>query len=140
MIVIDAKDLVAGRIATYAAKQALMGEKISIVNAEHAVITGHKKRILTDYQRKRSMGTWATGPFYHRSPDRLLRRIIRGMLPHKQEKGKKAFKNVMCYLGIPEEFKDQKIETIEKARITKLPNLKFMYLKELSALLGAKGE
>jgi large subunit ribosomal protein L13 len=138
MIVIDAKDLICGRIATFAAKKALLGSKIIIVNSEHAVLTGHKKKILADYQRKRAMGTWATGPFYHRSADRLLRRMIRGMLPYKQGKGKDAFGRIMCYLGVPEEFKDQKMKTVNGAHVSKLPNLKFMHLQELSALLGGR--
>jgi large subunit ribosomal protein L13 len=138
MIIIDAKDLICGRIATFAAKQALLGESIVVVNSERAVLTGHKKKILADYQRKRAMGTWATGPFYHRSPDRLLRRMIRGMLPHKQEKGRDAFKRIMCYLGVPEEFKGKEAMSIERAHLRKLPNLKFMHLQELSKLLGGR--
>ncbi|MBI5073266.1 uL13 family ribosomal protein [Candidatus Woesearchaeota archaeon] len=84
MIIIDATNLIVGRFATFAAKQALLGEEIAIVNCEKAFITGSKEHILNEYKRKRSIGTWATGPFYHRQPDRLVRRMIRGMLPHKQ--------------------------------------------------------
>ena len=138
MIIIDAKNLIVGRFATIAAKQALLGQEIAIVNCEHAYLTGTKKRIIDEYFRKRRMGTWATGPFYHRQPDRLVRRIIRGMLPHKQEKGKSAYQRIMCYLGVPEEFKSQKLETIENANINRIPNLKYIRVEELSKLLGAK--
>lgn len=138
MIVINAKDHIAGRLATYAAKKALLGEQIAIVNAEHVYITGTPKTVAEDFLRKRKMGTWATGPFYHRQPDRLLRRIIRGMLPHKQEKGKSAYDRIMCYLGVPEEFKTQKMETIPGAQISKVPNLKYISLKEVCLFLGSK--
>ena len=138
MIIINAKDHIAGRLATYAAKKALLGEQIVIVNAEHVYITGTPKTIVDDFLRKRRMGTWATGPFYHRQPDRLLRRIIRGMLPHKQEKGKNAYGRIMCYLGIPEEFKNQKFEIIAGAQIHEVPNLKYISLQEISKHLGAK--
>lgn len=138
MIIIDAKGLIVGRFATYAAKHALLGEEVAVVNCEHAYITGTKKRIVDEYFRKRRMGTWATGPFYHRQPDRIVRRIIRGMLPYKQEKGRSAYKRIMCYLGVPHEFKNQKLQTIEDANINNVPNLRYIILQELSQLLGAK--
>jgi large subunit ribosomal protein L13 len=137
-MIIDATNSIVGRIATVAAKQALLGEDIVIVNCEKAYITGGKKFITDDYLRKRKQGTWATGPFYHRQPDRLVRRIIRGMLPHKQEKGKSAFNRIMCYIGVPEEFKNQKFEVIENAQISKVPNLKYISIGEISKSLGAK--
>lgn len=137
-MIIDATNSIVGRIATVAAKQALLGEEIRVVNCEKAYITGRKKFITDDYLRKRKQGTWATGPFYHRQPDRLVRRIIRGMLPYKQEKGKSAFKRIMCYMGVPEEFKNQEMLIIENALISKVPNLKYVSIKEISQLLGAK--
>ncbi|MFA6887963.1 MAG: 50S ribosomal protein L13 [Candidatus Woesearchaeota archaeon] len=137
-MIIDATNSIVGRIATVAAKQALLGEEIVIVNCEKAYITGGKKYVVNDYIRKRKQGTWATGPFYHRQPDRLVRRIIRGMLPYKQEKGKSAFQRIMCYMGIPEEFKDQKMTILTNAQISDVPNLKYISIGEISRLLGAK--
>ncbi len=138
MIIIDAKDLIVGRFATYAAKQALLGEEIAVVNCEKAYITGTRQHVLDEFKRKRSMGTWATGPFYHRQPDRLVRRMIRGMLPHKQEKGRLAYQRIMCYIGVPYQFKEQKMETVENSKITKVPNLKYVSIREISQALGAK--
>lgn len=137
-MIIDATNSIVGRIATIAAKQALLGEEVVIVNCEKAYITGGKKFVVNDYLRKRKQGTWATGPFYHRQPDRLVRRIIRGMLPHKQEKGKSAYQRIMCYMGVPEEFKNQKMTIIENAQISHVPNLKYISIGEISRLLGAK--
>ncbi len=137
-MIIDATNSIVGRIATVAAKQALLGEQIVVVNCEKAYITGRKKFVTDDYRRKRKQGTWATGPFYHRQPDRLVRRIIRGMLPHKQERGKSAYQRIMCYMGVPEEFKTQKVTVIENALIKKVPNLHYISIKEISKLLGAK--
>lgn len=138
MIIIDAKNLIVGRFATVAAKQALLGNEIAIVNCEQAYITGTPTHVFAEFRRKRAMGAWATGPFYHRQPDRLVRRIIRGMLPHKQEKGKSAYQRIMCYIGVPHEFKNQKMETIENAQISNVPNLKYVSVGEISKLLGAK--
>ena len=37
-MIIDAKNLVLGRMATVVAKEALLGEKIDIINCEKAVV------------------------------------------------------------------------------------------------------
>jgi len=137
MRVIDATNLVLGRLATSVAKQALLGEEIAVVNCEKAVITGTKSRIIATYKPRRDRGYALKGPFFPRMPDRIVRRTIRGMLPYKQYRGRKAYKNVMCYVGIPKELKDEKLETIEGASSEKL-TCKVMKIEDLSRLLGAK--
>ena len=51
-----------------------------------------------------------------------------------------AYKRVLCYQGIPDEFKDAKLIKLENANISKLPNLKFVTLYDVSKRLGAKLE
>ena len=41
-MIIDATDLVAGRLASSIAKKALLGETIDVVNCENLVLTGNK--------------------------------------------------------------------------------------------------
>jgi large subunit ribosomal protein L13 len=135
-MIVDAKDLVAGRLATVVAKRALLGEKIDIVNSEKAVIIGKKKAIFAKYERKRRMGDAKKGPFLHRSPERIMKRIIRGMLPYKQAKGKNAFKNIKCHLGVPKKFENEKIETIKEANINFKKASDFLTLKDISKYLG----
>ena len=137
-MIIDAKDLIVGRIATVAAKQSLLGENITIINCEKAVITGTKLDLYGKFIRKRSMGTHAKGPFFPRSEDRILKRIIRGMLPYKQQKGKTALARIMCYKGTPEEFQGKEAVTIKEAHISKVSNLKYMTLEKISKVLGEK--
>ena len=140
MIIIDADNLIVGRLATYAAKEALLGEEVRIINSEKAVISGKKENVFKDFLRKREMGTPVKGPFIKRMPDRILRRAIRGMLPFKKPRGKEAYKRVFCYVGVPDEFKDKKFITIENAKVSKLPNLKYIDLNSISKRLGAKIE
>ena len=137
-MIIDAKDSIIGRIATVAAKKALLGEKVDIVNCEEAVMTGDKKAILRRYREKRERGQPTKGPFIPRRPDMFVRRIIRGMLPYKQDKGRSAFERIMCYLGVPEEFKEKKLEIIEKANISKVPNLKYVKVGVVCKEMGGK--
>lgn len=140
MIVIDATDLIIGRMASYIAKQLLLGETIHVVNCEKAVITGSKKQLISEYVRKREMGTPRKGPFFHRMPHKLVKRIIRGMLPYKRERGKDAFKRLRCYVRVPDALKNEKLVTVKEAHISKLPSLKYLDLKTISKTIGAKIE
>ena len=55
-MIIDASDMILGRLATYVAKKALLGEKVDIVNCEKAVITGNKKSIFEKYKQRNERG------------------------------------------------------------------------------------
>ncbi|MEK6934403.1 MAG: 50S ribosomal protein L13 [Nanoarchaeota archaeon] len=134
-MILDAKNLIIGRFASVVAKRALLGEEIIILNSDLAVFTGKKEDILRKYKAQANRGEPFHGPFLPKRPHLLLKRIIRGMIPYKRERGRQAFKRVKCYISIPEEFKDKKLETIEKADITKRHNLRYMNLQELCSLL-----
>lgn len=136
-MIINAENLIIGRLASYVAKQALLGEQIDIINSEKAVITGDKQVLLEIYKKKLVMGTPYKGPFFPRTPDRILKRTIRGMLPYKQPKGRSAFKRIKCYISHPEELKGTPI-TIENANIKKTKSLRYIDLEKLSRLLKGK--
>lgn len=132
MLIIDASNLIAGRLASFAAKKALQGEAIEIINSEKAIITGKKKQILQHYKEKIERGDPHHGPFYPKAPERILRRIIRGMLPHKQARGRQAYKRVKCFNENPENKKSQNPEKLKKISIEKLKTLKYMTIGKLS--------
>jgi large subunit ribosomal protein L13 len=137
-MIIDATDLLVGRMASFAAKQALLGEKIDIINCEKAVISGNTHEILAKYKQKQQRGIPSKGPFIHRMPDAFVKRIIRNMLPYKQDKGDKALERITCFIGIPEKFKDEKPQTVEKASSSKLPNINYTSIFNVCKELGAK--
>ena len=137
-ISINAGNLILGRVASYAAKKSLLGEKVHIFNCENAVVTGNRKYIIEKYRKKRQMGNPSNGPFIPRMPDRFVRRAIRGMVPHKKPRGKEAFGNIMCYIGVPEKFKDKKMITLPSADVSKTKNLRFMYVKDICSNMGGK--
>ncbi|MFH2020698.1 MAG: 50S ribosomal protein L13 [archaeon] len=139
-MIIDAKDLIVGRLATFVAKQALLGNEVRIINSEKAVVSGKKKMVFDEALYWVERGTPRKGPFIHRSPERLLRRIIRGMLPHDKAKGREAYKRVLCYIDVPDEFKDKKAITVEGANKSKLPGLKFVTMHDIAKRIGAKIE
>lgn len=131
MIVIDASNLILGRMATFAAKQALLGQEVRIINVEKAVISGKKKTVISETKKDMERGTPAKGPFIPHMADRYVRRTIRGMLPYKQPKGAEAYKRVLCYTGVPEELKNEKTTTVNGASVEKIPNLNYIAIGEM---------
>lgn len=134
-MIIDAKNLILGRVATLAAKQALLGETVHIVNCDFAVITGKKRMILNRYKAKIERGDPHHGPFFPKETGRIVRRTVRGMLPFRQDRGREAYRRVKCYVGVPSKFKNEKLETIENAHIKKVTDTNFITVKELSGEL-----
>jgi len=135
---INAKNLILGRVASLAAKKALLGENVNIFNIDLAVVTDGKTTV-EKYKHKLERGVDPShGPFFPKTPIGIIKRTIRGMLPYKQERGIEALARIKCYMGIPVKFKDVKLETIEKANLSKLPKYDFTSLKDLSNQLGWK--
>lgn len=137
-MIIDATDLILGRLATFVAKKALLGEKMHIINSEKAVISGKKKMVFDAQLTKSRRGIPLQGPYFHRIPDKVVRRTIRGMIPYKTDRGRKAFKNVKCWIGIPPEFKDKKAETVKGAEVSKLPYLRYISVGRICKLMRSK--
>jgi len=127
-MIVNAERLIAGRLASYVAKKALMGEEVIVVNAEKALISGSEESIVRKELEKlriRNIGNPRRGPFHQKRPDRYLRRTIRGMLPWKKPRGKEAFKRVMVYIGIPkEEIKENHNIDIQNSNIINLDYMK----------------
>ena len=118
--IINADGLIMGRMASIVAKRLLNDEEIVIVNAEKAVLSGKRKSKVKEAKEFLEVGSPEQGPFHYRRPDRIVRRTVRGMLPYKQQKGKQAYKRLKVFIGIPDELKDKKIETLMNARAEKL--------------------
>jgi large subunit ribosomal protein L13 len=136
MVVIDADGCVAGRLASSVAKRLLEGEEIIIVNAENAVVSGNPKAIEKFFLEKVDKGDPYHGPFYPKDSEKVLRRIIRGMLPFHKTSGREAFRRLKVYRSVPDELKNEGIEVIEKAKI-RLDH-KFSYLKNISKRIGGE--
>jgi len=115
-----------GRLASYAAKEALKGEEIIIVNCDDVIITGSKKNIRENFERKRRrVGSGQKGPKHSRRADLIVKRTIRGMLPnHRKGRGKQALKKIRCYIGVPKEFEESKKIVAGKRKRTKFINVK----------------
>ncbi len=121
MKIIDGKNAVMGRLASYAAKEALKGEEVVILNCQDVIITGNRQNILKEFVEQRSrMGHGQRGPKHIKASDRIVKRVIRGMLPeHRWGRGREAYARIKCYVGIPKEFENAKKIVSGKAKKVK---------------------
>ena len=132
-VVVDARDCIMGRVASNVAQRALDGERVAVVNAEQAVITGNEEDTMEVYEKRRDIGS-DRGPYYPKRPDRIFKRSIRGMVPYKTTRGREAFENVRVYVGNPY---DEDGEILEGTSLDRLSNIKFTTLGDISEGLGA---
>jgi len=129
MKIIDGKNAILGRLASYVGKEALKGEEIIILNCEQVIITGNSKDIKKKFEEKRGrVGHSQKGPKHPKTSEKIVKRVIRGMLPnHREGRGKIAFKKIKCYIGVPKEFQESK-----KIVAGKATPIKFSRVKEFS--------
>jgi large subunit ribosomal protein L13 len=140
-LVIDGEGHVAGRLASVVAKKLLMGESVVVVNAEKIVITGKPRAVFEKFYKR--WAEWRTyynpekrGPKYPRMPDRLFKRMVRGMLPDKP-KGREALKRLRVFIGVPREFADKPKVKIQEALFTN-PYVSYVTLGELCRMLSQR--
>ena len=127
-IIIDGEGAVLGRVASYAAKQSLLGKSVVIVNCDKLLILGRKIGIINEYKESRARGGAARkGPHFPKEPFRLVKRTIRGMLDYKKGRGIEALKRIICYNDTPKEY-----ESAEKIKLIKPLKIKPITVKELS--------
>ncbi len=141
-VVIDANRRIVGRLASAAAKRLLKGEKVAIVNAEKAVISGNRNDIFKRYKTRVDLKEKANpehSPYWSRRPDMLVKRIVRGMLPYRKAHGKDAYRRLMVFSGMPKAFEGAKMEGSDM-KDTKGMFVNTMTVKELSELLGNRSK
>jgi large subunit ribosomal protein L13 len=138
MTVIDADGLIMGRLSSIVAKKLLAGEKVSVVNAEKAIISGSKVKTYEDYDEIRNMGTREFGPYFPKRADRILKRTVRGMLPYKKARGRDAMSRLKIHIGIPSELANSELISFDEANMDRLSSSKYITLGELSRKLGSK--
>merc|ERR1712203_1272828 len=110
-VVIDARGHLMGRLASTVAKFILNGNKVVIVRCEGINMSGNFYRNKLKYLkflRLRCNVKPSRGPFHFRAPGKIFWRTVRGMVPHKTERGKAALKRLVTYEGIPPPYDKKK--------------------------------
>jgi large subunit ribosomal protein L13 len=141
-MIIDGEGLILGRLASTVSKRLLEGEEITVLNAEKIVILGTKEWTYAKYKQRIDRASISNprrmGPKYPRRPDDIFRRTVRGMLPYKKSKGRKAFRGLKVFLGIPQEFEEAEALKLPEARPKNIK--KSIELGKVSKLLGTNFE
>jgi large subunit ribosomal protein L13 len=143
VVVVDATDCIAGRMCSHVSKLLLQGNKVAIVNAEKAMLSGNSRQktieLYKEHLEINSVTNPIHGPFHPRRPDTLLTKMVRGMVPKRKSSGITAFKRLRVYIGVPEEMKGAKMESFSDSKITK-PVAYYISVGEISKELGWKGQ
>lgn len=140
-MIIDGKDLILGRLASFAAKRLLEGERVTIVNAEKVVISGRGDTTFDAYRawmETRNVANPRKGPFHLKRSQELVRGAIKGMLPFDTTRGREAFRRLRVYAGTPDELSGKELVSIEGASLKQLGTRRFIRVGELSRKLGAR--
>ena len=126
-VVVDAADMVVGRLASKVAKllrgkykpnytpHVDCGDNVIVINADKVRLTGNKWQGRTFYYHSGFPGgrTDVTpAELFAKSPERLLERAVKGMLP-KNRLGRKLFSNLFVYAGSEHKQEAQKPKTID---------------------------
>jgi len=142
VVVIDAQDSVLGRLCTVVAKLLLEGYRVYVVNAEKAVVSGERRRVIEGYKLFLEVRThknpYRRGIRRPRSPINIVKRTVRGMLPKENTKGFEALKRLRVYIGVPEELSKMPRIRIEDASASRLAG-KYVYLADIARELGWRG-
>ena len=145
--VFNADGLVMGRLASTVAELLLKAaradrdDKVIIINAEKAIVSGRPRSVLNTYKAKYELNHPRKGPFFPRMPDMILRRTVRGMLPYQSKSsGRRALRNLRVVIQCPSHLESDLPEGHEHGDDSKIRRAlpeRFILLGDISANLGA---
>lgn len=138
IVIVNAENQILGRMSTHIAKLLIQGKKVIVVNAEKAIISGPRARVIQGYSLifgvKKFQNPEKNTIKRPRNPINIIKRTVRGMLP-KTKSRRMMLKNLVVYIGIPNEYKDKQMIRFEDADVKRLKG-KYITVGELSKLLG----
>ena len=145
--VYDATDKILGRLASQVAKEMISARKsgrqqrVIIINAEHAIVSGSKSKVLSDYRAKYQLNHARKGPFFPRMPDKIIKRTVRGMLPYqKNSSGRNALRDLRVLIGAPSNLSGDELpedhQWGETSKIDRKTPERYVRLGEISSHLG----
>merc|ERR1712098_544198 len=144
-VVIDCKGHLLGRLASVIAKELLNGQKVTCVRTEGVNISGslyRNKLKYAEFKRKKMRTNPKRGQRHFRAPSKILWRTIRGMVPHKTQRGTLALDLLKTFEGIPHPYDAKKRVVVPAAlKVLKLKNYrKYCKLGDLSHDYGWKSK
>jgi len=140
MVIVNAAECIAGRMCSKVSKLLLQGTRVTIVNAEKAVLSGHRHMLIEAYKKKLEISSATNpihGPFHPRRPDTMMTRLVRGMLPKRKSSGLEAFRRLRVYIGVPEKLGTSKLLSFDDSKITK-PASYYITIGDVAREIGWK--
>jgi large subunit ribosomal protein L13 len=141
-IIVDITNCIAGRTCSRISKLLLEGNKVSVINAEKAMISGNRYKTIDTYKEDLEISSVTNpihGPFHPRRPDTILTKMVRGMIPKRKASGIEAFKQLRVYIGVPEKLSREESKIFEDCRIRK-PESYYITVGDVAKQIGWKGE
>jgi large subunit ribosomal protein L13 len=138
---VDGTGHIAGRLASVVTRELLAGRRVTVVNAERILLSGERGSIINQWKKKLELSSRVNplyGPIHHRRPDGIMRRMVRGMVPRKKQKGVQAMKKLRIYIGVPEGLSNAKFTKFDEAVAPRPPSL-YTTLGELAINIGWSG-
>jgi large subunit ribosomal protein L13 len=142
LVVVDATNCIAGRMCSHVSKLLLQGNRVNIVNAEKAMLSGNRYKTIELYKEHLGISSVTNpihGPFHPRRPDTILSKMVRGMMPKRKPGGIAAFKQLRVYMGVPERIKGTKMQSFADSKISK-PESYYISIGEVAKQIGWKQE
>jgi large subunit ribosomal protein L13 len=137
-IIVDATNHIAGRLCSYVAKELLRGSPVVVINAEKAMLSGDRYSTIRQWHEYLEIGSVVNpihGPYHARRPDRIITRMIRGMVPKQKAKGVEAMKRLRVYMGVPKNYEGVKGKEYDDAKIRK-PVSYYTSVGDVARLIG----
>jgi large subunit ribosomal protein L13 len=141
-IIVDIANCIAGRTCSRISKLLLEGNKVSIINAEKAMISGNRYKTIDTYKEDLEISSVTNpihGPFHPRRPDTILTKMVRGMIPKRKASGIEAFKQLRVYIGVPEKLSREEPKIFEDCKIRN-PESYYITVGDVAKQIGWKGE
>mmetsp|Transcript_10750 Transcript_10750/g.12977 ORF Transcript_10750/g.12977 Transcript_10750/m.12977 type:complete len:199 (+) Transcript_10750:179-775(+) len=143
VVVVDCRGHLMGRMASIIAKELLAGQRVVAVRCELLEISGaiwRNKIKQAQFIKKRTATNPKRGPIHFHSPAKMLWRVVRGMIPHKTQRGKEAMLRFKSFEGIPHPYDRMKRMVIPQAlRTLRLQvGRKYTVLGDLAQKFGWK--
>lgn len=137
-IIIDAEGAILGRLASKIAQLLKEGYEVYVVNAEKAVVSGEKQRVIEGYKIWLSLRTLRnpekSSPRRPRNPVSIVKYTVRGMLPKSFNKGRVNLSKLRVFVGVPKE-----LEGKEMVRLATRRSRKVVTVAEIATALGWRG-
>ena len=144
VLVVDGSGQILGRLASVVAKKLLSDPNLEIVvvNVDKIVVSGKPSKVVQQYKQTilpvRSHHAHKWRPKRPRSPIRLFKKTVWGMLPKHNRRGQDAYRRLKAFIGVPAEYCEAEKVRFKEADVSRLRG-DYVELARIARELGWRG-